>query len=423
MQAISILGRIIAGLALGSVLAFAAHAEQTRALTPVKPAPNNERRTALVIGNSAYKSSPLRNPVNDARAMAAVLTETGFSVLLIEDAGRATMRRVIREWGDQLARGGVGLFYYAGHGMQIRGKNYLIPVTADVQREDEVEDESVDVNTVLSKMESAKNALNLLILDACRNNPFQRSFRSGAQGLAQMDAPTGTLISFATAPGSVAADGTGENGLYTHHLLRAIRTPGLPVEQLFKQVRNGVMADTKERQVPWESSSLRGDFFFLVLPPGMQAEEQKRRQKVLVDRAVEDALKVEQARAERDRAALQEQMQQMVAVMLAKQRATAKAGGDNRRRARPRCQAGRAAGRSICAACQPADDNAQGRDACDACERPVFERRLAEGRRFLDLWFASPERTSSAVQAEFPHQGGHQGGHDQHASRCRGKAA
>jgi uncharacterized caspase-like protein len=146
---------------------------------------------ALVIGNSGYKAAPLRNPVNDARAMARVLAETGFAVTLIEDATQAGMRRAIRTFGDELARGGVGLFFYAGHGMQVRGKNFLIPVNADIQREDEVEDQAVDANLVLSKMDTARNTLNVMILDACRNNPFQRSFRSGAQGLAQMDAPSG----------------------------------------------------------------------------------------------------------------------------------------------------------------------------------------------------------------------------------------
>jgi len=298
-----------------------AHAEQTRSLVPVKPAPNAERRLALVIGNSAYKTSPLRNPVNDARAMAGALTETGFAVTLVEDGTQAGMRRAIRNFGDELARGGVGLFYYAGHGMQVRGRNFLIPVNADIQREDEVEDQAVDANLMLSKMDTAKNALNIMILDACRNNPFHRSFRSAAQGLAQMDAPSGTLIAFATAPGSVAADGEGENGTYTKHLLEQIRKPGTPVEQLFKQVRNGVMADTKERQVPWESSSLRGDFFFLMLPPGMQAEEQKRQQQHAIDKAVGDAVKQSEDRAARERAALEEQLKKMMGEMLAKQRA------------------------------------------------------------------------------------------------------
>ena len=313
--------RLVAFLVAALLVAPAALGEQVRSLVPAKPAPNNERRVALVIGNSAYKTSPLRNPVNDARAMAKALTETGFTVTLVEDGSQAGMRRAIRTFGDELLKGGTGLFYYAGHGMQVKGKNYLIPVNADIEREDEIEDAAVDANFVLSKMDTAKNSVNIMILDACRNNPFQRSFRSGAHGLAQMDAPSGTLISFATAPGSVAADGAGDNGLYTSHLLKAIRTPGLPIEQMFKQVRIGVTKDTGDRQVPWESSSLKGEFFFLMLPPGMQAEEAKRQQQQAIDAAVGSAVRQAEEKAARERAELQGQMQKMIAEMLAKQRA------------------------------------------------------------------------------------------------------
>src|SRR6185295_6133334 len=160
------------------------------------------------------------------------------------------------------AKGGVGLFYYAGHGLQVKGKNYLVPVNAEIDREDEIDFATMDVNFVLAKMDSAKNALNIVILDACRNNPFARSFLSVSRGLAQMDAPTGTFIAFDTAPGSVASDGSGVNGLYTEYLLREMQKPGMPIEQMFKQVRIGVMKDTKDQQIPWESSSMRGDFSF-----------------------------------------------------------------------------------------------------------------------------------------------------------------
>lgn len=223
-----------------------------------------EPRHALVIGNSAYTHSPLKNPVNDARAMAKALAAAGFEVRLVEDASLVGMQRAVRQWGNDLAKGGVGLFYYAGHGMQVRGRNYLVPVNAEIEQEDEVEFNSLDVNQVLAKMDSAKNPLNIIILDACRNNPFARSFRVSSAGLAQMDAPTGSFIAFATAPGSTAADGaSGENGIYTRHLLREMPSPGMAIEQMFKRVRNGVMADTKGLQVPWESSSLRGEFVFV----------------------------------------------------------------------------------------------------------------------------------------------------------------
>jgi uncharacterized caspase-like protein len=285
-------------------------ADRQLQIVPVKPAPSGERRIALVIGNSAYKASPLKNPVNDARAIAKALAATGFSVTVIEDASQTTMRRAIRQFGDDLNGGGVGVFYYAGHGMQVKGRNFLIPVNADIEREDEVEDGAVDANFVMQKMDSAKNALNLIILDACRNNPFARSFRSGAQGLAQMDAPSGTLVAFATAPGSVASDGDGANGLYTKHLLANLAQPGLPVEQLFKQVRIGVTKDTGDRQVPWESSSLKGNFFFVPGEATLSAAEQRQQ----IDKTVAERVAVE-------RAEVQRQMQKVIADMLAKQKA------------------------------------------------------------------------------------------------------
>src|SRR6185295_11482083 len=191
----------------------------------------------------------------------------------------------------------VGLFYYAGHGMQVRGANYLIPVNADIEREDEVQFQAVDANAVLSKMDSAKNALNIMILDACRNNPFARSYRSGAKGLAQMDAPSGTLISFATAPGSVASDGTGKNGLYTEHFLKAMHSPGMPIEQVFKQVRIGVTRATKDQQIPWESSSLKGDFSFVPAPVLASVAPSPAVSQEAVQKAVQEATRAADERA------------------------------------------------------------------------------------------------------------------------------
>jgi len=156
----------------------------------------------------------------------------------------------------------MGLFYYAGHGVQVGGNNYLVPVKAVIQSESDVKYGCLDAGLVLGKMEDAGNGLNLIILDACRNNPFARSFRSAEQGLAKMDAPTGSLIAYATSPGKTAADGDGKNGLYTQHLLKNIATPGLSVEELFKRVRQGVAGDSAKKQVPWEASSLIGQFSF-----------------------------------------------------------------------------------------------------------------------------------------------------------------
>jgi Caspase domain len=220
-------------------------------------------RVALVMGNSAYKDAPLLNPVNDAKAIAAALRAQGFEVILRENTDQRGMSAAVREFGDRLKqRGGVGLFYFAGHGMQIKGRNYLIPVGAQIEREDEVAYNAVDAQAVLDKMEAAGNGTNLMILDACRNNPFARSFRSGSAGLAPMDAPVGTLVAFATAPGMTASDGSGANGLYTQHLLTAMQQPGMKVEDVFKQVRSNVRRDSQNKQVPWEATSLEGDFYF-----------------------------------------------------------------------------------------------------------------------------------------------------------------
>ena len=231
-------------------------------------APNvgSSRRVALVIGNSAYTDAPLLNPVNDARAMAQVLKESGFSVTLRENIDQRGMLSTLREFGDRLRAGGTGLFYYAGHGMQIKGRNYLIPVGATIDREDEVAYTAVDAQAVLDKMESAGNVANIMILDACRNNPFMRSTRGAPVGLAPMDAPVGTLVAYATSPGAVANDGDGANGLYTRHLLTAIRQPGSKIEDVFKQVRANVRRDSNGKQVPWEVTSLEGDFYFIAAP-------------------------------------------------------------------------------------------------------------------------------------------------------------
>jgi hypothetical protein len=233
----------------------------------VQQGSQTDRRVALVVGNGAYKDSPLLNPVNDARAMAQTLRNLQFEVLYGENLSQNDMKRNIRAFGEKIRNGGVGLFYYAGHGIQIRGINYLIPVGATIVSEEEVEYESVDVGLVLAQMAAARNKLNIVILDACRNNPFARSFRSAEKGLASIDAPSGTLLAYATAPGSVASDGAGGNGLYTQELLKNMRTPGASIEQVFKQVRIGVQDKTQGKQVPWESSSLVGDFYFSVVGP------------------------------------------------------------------------------------------------------------------------------------------------------------
>ena len=228
----------------------------------------NEPRVALVIGNSSYKDAPLSNPVNDATDMAATLRSLGFAVTLRTNADTRQMRNAIREFAQTLKRGGVGLFYFAGHGVQSRnGRNYLIPVGADVKDEYELEDEAVDANRVLAGMEEAANRVNIVILDACRNNPFARSWRSASRGLAQMGAPTGSFVAFATAPGSVAADGSGRNGTYTKHLLENLKAGDPDIDRVFTRVTAAVARETGNRQVPWKQSSLTGGFYFALATP------------------------------------------------------------------------------------------------------------------------------------------------------------
>ena len=244
------------------VITFAAH-PQDRQLTQGPSANQSNRRIALVIGNGSYANAPpLKNPTNDAADMADALTKLGFNVARGIDLNQRQMKAMIREFGQKLKGGGQGLFYFAGHGVQLRGRNYLIPVDASIQSEADVEDQGVDANLIMGLMDEAGNALNVVILDACRNNPFGRSFRSVSNGLAQMDAPSGTLIAYATAPGSVASDGSVRNGLYTQELLKNMAVPGLSIEEVFKRVRIAVRNATAGKQTPWESSSLTGDFFF-----------------------------------------------------------------------------------------------------------------------------------------------------------------
>lgn len=236
-----------------------------------------EQRIALVIGNGAYHDNPLNNPPNDAKLIADTLTGLGFQVISRRDADQTTMKRALQEFGGKLEKAGndgVGLFYYAGHGVQLNGRNYLIPTKASIEREGDVEIEAVSADWVLEQMRYARNRLNIVILDACRNNPFARSMRSADRGLAKMDAPAGTLIAYSTAPGDVAADGEGRNSPYTLALTQSMREGRQPIEQVFKRARVSVRAATSEKQTPWESSSLTGDFYFVSsgAPPPIQVQ-------------------------------------------------------------------------------------------------------------------------------------------------------
>lgn len=217
-------------------------------------------RIALVIGNSKYTVRPLRNPVNDARDMAHSLKELGFEVIYGEDLSQQAMKTDIQEFRNKLGRGAIGLFYYAGHGTQINGTNYLIPVDHAIAKPEDVEKQSVELNSVLEQMENAHNRVNIIILDACRNNPFT-GYRSAA-GLASVKGASGILIAYATAPDSVAGDGEGRNGLYTSELLNVMRIPGTRIEDVFKRVRIAVEAKSSGQQIPWESTSLVEEFYF-----------------------------------------------------------------------------------------------------------------------------------------------------------------
>ena len=221
-----------------------------------------EKRVALVIGNAAYREAPLKNPVNDARAMAARLSALGFEVVARENATRQAMADAVAQFSRKLGPGASALIYYAGHGVQARGRNYLIPVDAPLTSETDLRFHTVDVATLTEELEQAQTRVSFLILDACRNNPFERRLRGAQRGLAAVDAAKGTFIAYATAPGSVAADGDEANGVYTAALLRALELPGLKAEEVFKRVRIEVSEVTNNLQVPWESSSLTGDFVF-----------------------------------------------------------------------------------------------------------------------------------------------------------------
>jgi hypothetical protein len=227
---------------------------------------NAGKRLALVIGNGKYQyANALPNPVNDARAMRAALTEVGFYVLEYENLDQTQMKMAIDDFGSKLKNYSTGLFFYAGHGIQSKGLNYLVPVNASLKSEMQIEYDCVQADRVLGQMEDAGSTINIVILDACRNNPFERSWSRAVNGggLAFMNAPTGSLIAYATSPGRTASDGSGSNGLYTSALLENIKTPGINILQMFQNVRRIVGEKSEKQQIPWESTSLTNDFFFV----------------------------------------------------------------------------------------------------------------------------------------------------------------
>ena len=246
-------GRVVALLGVALWLSLSAMSNEAFAAA----------RVALVVGNGDYGSDvgKLKNPPNDAKLMAQTLKDLGFDVSLVTDADQKAMKKAIREFGEKL-RGtgsdGIGLFFYAGHGVQVDGENYLLPIGAEIQAEGDVELEAVSAASVLSQMQFAGNAVNLVFLDACRNNPLTRSFRSQTRGLARVDAPRGSFVGYSTAPGDVSVDGEADNSPYALALVEELTQPGISIEEAHRAVRGKVLAATHQRQTPWDSSSLTG---------------------------------------------------------------------------------------------------------------------------------------------------------------------
>jgi hypothetical protein len=226
--------------------------------------PQSQKRVALVIGNGNYTSSILSNPENDARSMKNVLQSFGFIVYEYENLNQNQMKKAIDDFGLKLMNSDVGLFFYAGHGIQSNGFNYLIPVDAQLITEKQIEYDCVQADRILALMEGSHTKVNIIILDACRNNPFERSWTrsSTGRGLAFMNAPSGTLIAYSTAPGNTAQDGSGNNSPYTSAVLESIKISGISITQMFQNVTKLVSQQSGKQQIPWISSSLTSDFYF-----------------------------------------------------------------------------------------------------------------------------------------------------------------
>ena len=223
--------------------------------------PPSSHRRALLIGNAAYPDSPLSNPVHDATDLASLLRRLGFEVTLQRDADRPTMEQAIDRFTQGVPRGSAGLFFFAGHGVQIEGVNYLIPIGTRFMAASDVKYQAVAADWVLARMDESGMDVKLLLLDACRNNPLGRSWtRALSRGLAVMETPQGALLAYATSPGKTAGDGAGRNSPFTGQLLRELALPGRDIEVALKAVRAGVQQSTKGEQIPWVASSMTGDF-------------------------------------------------------------------------------------------------------------------------------------------------------------------
>ena len=257
---------LLAGL-LSFATAGAAFAEAPSAdiRNGMQTPPPADQRVALVIGNSNYQSAPkLSNPGNDAQSMTQLLNSAGFEVTQATNLTRIDMVRVVQDFTAKVAERGPGtvaMVYYAGHGVQIEGENYLLPVDAKISNVYDLDSNSVRLVDLMGTLESISSRMRIVVLDACRNNPFPEVNDAG-RGLAIVDAPNGSIVGYSTSPGMEAADGDGNHSPYTSAFLSIAREPNLPIEQLFKRVRLEVNHTTRGRQTPWESSSLTSDFFF-----------------------------------------------------------------------------------------------------------------------------------------------------------------
>ena len=262
------------------------HAQQRS----IKIQPKDRSRIALLIGNSDYKKF-LKNPSNDVKAVRDKLKKLGFKVYLHENCSKRDMKRAIDQFGEKLKGQDVGLFFYAGHGVQTNNHNYLIPVNVELNSENEAEYECVRADRILARMEDAGKQINIVILDACRNNPFEKRWRGATRGngLAFMNAPHGSLIAYSTPPGQTAQDGVGTHSPYTNALLEHIATPDITVLEMFQKVRSSVMLQSKGKQVPWESTSLTRSFYFSTADPNRQrSEETIQLQQALIEKLKAD---------------------------------------------------------------------------------------------------------------------------------------
>jgi predicted CoA-binding protein len=247
----------------------------------------SEARVALVIGNGAYdgsKLNKLKNPTNDSYDIKELLKRKGFEVIYVEDASQEEMDRSVDTFLNKLkSKKAIGMFYYAGHGAEVKGENYLIPIGANIPDETSIKYRTLAVNRVVDGMKDAKNRLNIIILDACRNNPYKNT-RGGNGGLAEISDADGIFIAYATDKGKTAEDGRGRNGLFTTHLLKYMDTEGLTIEQMFKSVRKAVREESDGFQIPWQSSSIEGDFYFTL--PKVQVATQIVQQVQKVEQVV-----------------------------------------------------------------------------------------------------------------------------------------